>query len=324
MKIKNEKIEFVIRGGIFLFGMLICLILLSVLVRPKDNTRQSGANDYQAKGIYSQKRDSIDILAVGSSNLWCGYIPMQIYQNEGFTSYNSASLMQHSWHAYYFLKRIYKKQTPKVVLLDADMFFIEGSTPMKEFSDFMKNTFYRIFPVIEYHDRWKDLTKEDLSFDVKHSFDTPMKGLYYVQTKEPYKKHGYMNQKFHNEKITALEHIFIDKIVDLCKEHKTKVILVEAPAAGAWNYKRHQAVLKYAKEQNLDFLDANIKDIGIDWSQDTRDGGDHLNYYGAKKFTAYIETYLKTHVALKDKRQEKGYQNWNKECIQFQKMIQGN
>lgn len=322
MKIKNEKIEFLFKGSLFILGLLLCLSLLSILVRPKNNTKESGAIDYQAKGIYTQKKNSIDILAVGSSNLWCGYIPMQVYQNEGYTSYNSASLMQHSWHAYYFLKKIYKRQTPKIILLDADMFFIEGSTPTKEIEDLLKNTFYWTFPVLEYHDRWKNLTSNDMSFRVKYSSNPPMKGFYYTTSKTPYKKHGYMYQRFHNEKITLLEKIFLDKIIALCKLHHTKVVIVETPAAGAWNLKRHQEVLQYAKEHKLDFIDANTKHIGIDWTQDTRDGGEHLNYSGAKKFTAFIEQYLKTHGReLSDRRLEKGYENWNKDSREFQKLV---
>ena len=49
-------------------------------------------------------------------------------------------------------------------------------------------------------------------------------------------------------------------------------------------------------------------ELGIDWNFDSRDGGDHLNYYGALKITDYMGNYL---YNLKIKKYEKEIKNIN-------------
>jgi len=320
-KKETEKREFLIKGLLFLVGMLVCLEFLSLLTYPKDNTKKSGAYNYQAKGIYSEEKKSVDVIAIGASNFWCGYIPMQIWKNEGYTSYNCGTLMQHIWYTYYFLQKIYKTQQPKVVLIDADVFFIEDSTTLQNVNDMIRNTLYWKLPVVEYHDRWKSLSRHDFSGKVHYTFDNEMKGFYYVNYKQPYILKNYMHQRLNNQEVTVLDRIFMSKIIKLCKSHGTKIVLVEAPTESSWNYIRHNAIAAYAKEKKMDFIDANYQNIGIDWNIDSRDGGYHLNYSGAQKFTTFVEDYLKKNTKLTDHRLDSNYSNWNTDLAKFQNEV---
>ncbi len=69
------------------------------------------------------------------------------------------------------------------------------------------------------------------------------------------------------------------------------------------------------KKKQLAYVDLNLNanSLGIDWSKDTRDDGDHLNYYGAKKVSAYTGTYLCSYTDLTDHRKETPYASWNEE-----------
>ena len=58
------------------------------------------------------------------------------------------------------------------------------------------------------------------------------------------------------------------------------------------------------------------KEMGIDWSKDTRDGGNHMNYEGAKKVTAYFGNYLSTEFDLVDHRGDEKYKSWDESVEQ--------
>ena len=73
---------------------------------------------------------------------------------------------------------------------------------------------------------------------------------------------------------------------------------------------RSLAVEVVAFENNLTFIDLNKIDIGIDWSKDTSDGGDHLNIYGAEKVSSYLASYLKDHFSF-EKKSEKIKKQWD-------------
>ena len=52
-------------------------------------------------------------------------------------------------------------------------------------------------------------------------------------------------------------------------------------------------------------------DLNINWEIDTKDKGEHLNYYGAKKASLVIGNILKDTNLLVDHRNDKEYKMWN-------------
>ena len=63
-----------------------------------------------------------------------------------------------------------------------------------------------------------------------------------------------------------------------------------------------------------------MEDLGLDWSVDSVDGGDHLNYWGAKKVTQYLGTYLAQTDLLSDRRADPAYEQWNLDYESFMDM----
>ena len=60
------------------------------------------------------------------------------------------------------------------------------------------------------------------------------------------------------------------------------------------------------------YIDLNYmqEEVPIDWMTDTFDGGDHLNYDGAKKVSAYLGKYLNETGLFEDKRNNPEYDYW--------------
>lgn len=320
MQLTNKKktIIYIVKAVVFVVILFIILGGLSIIVRPKDNTKESETINHEAKAIYTEPEDTIDVVAMGASNFWCGYIPMQVWENTGITTYNCGTLMQEVWYSYYFLEEIFKTQTPKILLFDVDVLFLEDTTQIANVNSLITTALNWKLPVMEYHNRWKSVTGADITTEVKATNDNYMKGFYFVDAKESYEATpDYMDQVFDNQELTALNRFYMDKIKKLCEENGTKLVLLEAPAVRAWNHQRKNEILEYAQENNLEFLDANMADLGIDWTIDSRDAGYHLNFDGARKFTSYVEAYLGKDTSLTDHRQDPKYSKWNDDLKKY-------
>ena len=81
----------------------------------------------------------------------------------------------------------------------------------------------------------------------------------------------------------------------------------------------------YCDENHIPYLDLNTetKSLSIDWKEDTRDQGDHLNFKGAMKVTKYMESYLKQNYDLQDHRHDEQYQSWNDSLENYKKTVEG-
>ena len=76
---------------------------------------------------------------------------------------------------------------------------------------------------------------------------------------------------------------------------------------------RHDAMTAWANEHGVTYIDFNTGPyaVDIDWEADSRDGGDHLNYYGAVKYSHALGDYLVEDYDLPDHRQDSAYEAWN-------------
>ena len=105
----------------------------------------------------------------------------------------------------------------------------------------------------------------------------------------------------------------MDRILRLCQKKGKKVLIYSLCSPDCYDTARINALSDYAAAKGVDYIDLNRKwrEIGIDWSHDTRDEGDHLNEYGVAKVTAYMGAYMKDRYALTDHRGDQAYSSWD-------------
>ena len=68
---------------------------------------------------YRQPRDTVDVLAVGTSIAYAGINTNVLWEEYGIAAYDLCSAEQPFWVTYYTLQEALKTQTPRVILLDA-------------------------------------------------------------------------------------------------------------------------------------------------------------------------------------------------------------
>ena len=105
---------------------------------------------------------------------------------------------------------------------------------------------------------------------------------------------------------------------EYCENHGADLVLVSSPSPKNWTYAKHNSVSDWAQANAVTYEDLNLNDaLGIDWASDTKDGGDHLNFEGAKKVSAYVGSWLSEAYGLKDKRNNPDYKHWEEDSVEY-------
>lgn len=303
MKFNKQNI---IRSIFFVLGLIVLFWGLSKIFVPKDNAEGYGMSNISAAGILGEEEDTVDVVFIGDSEAWAGISPLNIYEEYGYTSYNCATPGQQLFYTESILEKLLEKQKPSVVVLEAEVFFTEQSA-----GDLAEEYLGRVFPLFEYHNRWKSLKPRDFTGEVYYSYLDPNKGFNCFMEADPVPEvTDYMAETDAVEHIPVLNRFVIKQIQTICEENGIELVLVRVPNMTGWSYAKHNAVKQYAAEEQLPFIDLNLELDSIDWKTDTRDQGAHLNYSGAKKVTDYLAEYLDRNYELNDHRNDPNYQSW--------------
>lgn len=209
-----------------------------------------------------------------------------------------------------------------MVILETDQLYTNSNSVQVIARDVRKQILNQ-FSVLEYHDRWKQFDPKTAVKRKSYSARFASKGQFVSGAKVPYRGKEYIKKTKKRDEINPLFVRKLDELNALCKKNGAQLILVQVPSQTTWTYARHNAVNDYAKKNGIPFLDMDLKrkEIGFSWKTDSRDAGNHLNCYGAKKVSLYVGQYIKDHVQLEDKRQNTAYAGWNDDYTTYIKHL---
>ncbi|MCR5213547.1 MAG: SGNH/GDSL hydrolase family protein [Eubacterium sp.] len=286
----------------FLIIFMIALKIISYISDPVRLQKPELANprERHISAALLEEANSMDLIIVGDSEAMVMASPEQMMEQAGISAYNFNQLGQRMSETYFFLQELTQKQSPQVMILETNV-FTQETTLKKEADVTLHNILLDRFTFLRYHGRWKELwgLKEPEEF---HSH----KGFEPVEVIDSYDGSPYMFETDEVYHINPITIYYLDKVVELCKEKGISVFLVSSPSSIHMNYPKHNAIQAYADKQGLDYIDFNLMldELGIDWSQDTGDAGDHINKYGAEKTTNYLIEYLNENYDLPDHRND--------------------
>ena len=307
-----------LRLGISFFLIFsLLLALCSWILYPRDNTKQSGIAHPEAMGFTSLPDDRVDVVAIGNSNAYSGFSPMELWGNYGYAAYVSGEPRQQMASAVTLLEKYYQTQQPKVVILETDEVF----TGNNHVSAVALGRLENFFPIVKYHNNWKTIRLSTLLRRPQHSYLSPMMGQSVSSAVRGYEGGDYMKPCGQKTEIPAAARLYLDKFKTVCQEHNTQLLLVSFPCAKTWSAARHDAMTAYAKENGLTYIDLNENcgSYGFNWKTDTGDAGTHLNASGARKVTACLGSYLKANCGLTDRRGSADWSLWQKSYQQYEK-----
>lgn len=308
----------------FVMVFVVIVGMLGVAFTPKKSDPGSGITNSNARGFYGEPKNSIDVLILGDSNAYSACSPMYIWNKYGIPTYVAAEGFQNVTGASNLLDEVLTCQKPKLVVFDVNMLWT-GKTTLKKVENNLKNMAYKYLPLAQYHNRWKSMDVKEM-FEVKdYTYRSASRGQYLSMEVKPFTGQSKMVKTNAVEDIPEVSRVLLDKLISKCNENGIKMMFMETPTAKSWNYARHNAMVKYAKQKKIDFVDMNTLEgkYAIDWSTDTRDGGRHLNCDGAEKVSAYLGKYISEHYSFKDKRDSEKYADWNNDYLDYIKYMSG-
>lgn len=288
------------------------------VMAPKNNSSRAGIHDSGAKGFLAEPENSLDALFLGDSEVYCCVIPLTIWEEQGITSYVCGSSDQKLYQAEDYLRRALETQSPKVVFLETNILYRDHSA-----IDVLPHRVEELFPLIRYHDRWKDLHISDFTDPIRFTSLSQDKGYVYKTEILAADDSDYMTPSDGLARIPGKNVRRMEKILDACQAHGAELILFSSPSTINWSSVRHNAVAQLAQDLDIAYIDMNLmqEQIPIDWQTDTLDRGDHMNYTGAQKVSAYLGSYLAERELFTDKRSDPAFSQWNDSLAAFRSTI---
>lgn len=281
---------------------------------------------YTTKEFYALEENSIEVFIVGSSQIVTGVSSMAMYENYGISAFGLGTGNAPMAGNYHWLKECQKTQDISLVAIEVSMLY----EPTKQFLfrrafDPMKLSLNKleavneqsraydgdgvlsyVFPMIKYHNRWKELTEEDFVLHEQDSLVYRGNVMKSGVKPVPYEKVIIDNDAPRNIDMEADQLEYFEKILSYCKENGWDVVLFKTPKT-SWSLSKSEGVSALAEQYDVPFLDFNydklMKEIKFDPMRDLRDA-DHPNLRGAEKISDYLGKYLKENYDLKDYRQD--------------------
>lgn len=315
-------------GAILLLGVVITFIFgryCKIVKSPRDSFYQ----------FYNYIDDNmIDVLCVGSSHVWYGINPVQMYNDYGIAAFDLVNGSQGAWHSYYYIKEALKTQNPKIVILD--VFTMQRGDEVYN-DEVVKNNLLNMsiswdkwqallvdgnaeskadifwgFPIT--HTRYREVNKDD--FEVSGNMDNFLGYTYLYDSIAEGERTPAIDALTVTDSLPVTEKTekYLRKIIELCLNRGIDIILVNSPQQNITieMQKKYNYIQEIADEYQILFLNGCLynNEIGIDYTIDLRQDGHHMNYSGVTKYTKWLSDYLSKNYNLPDRRGNTQYEVW--------------
>ncbi|WP_024867309.1 hypothetical protein [Butyrivibrio sp. FCS014] len=330
---------------LFLAMLAFCVTAASILVKRKDSDHKYA--DFFDKAA----QDQIDVLFFGSSHVINACNPCVLFEDYGITSYNMGghgSVMQAT---YWELMEALNYTTPKYVVVDTflmqkDYKFLdvmeENATEddpnvaleqlhlnmdawptdhikLAAVTDMIQSPLRRmefLFTMTAYHDRWKELTKDDYEALFGRGERNRMFGAEMRYNVERFPKTYPDPEGWVGLETYTVGEEYLEKIIDECQNRNIGVIVTFLPCSATTEDKKAAiSAEEISAKYDVPFyymLDGDI----IDLYTDLNDTG-HLNALGATKVTQFLGEILMDTGEFEDHRGDPDYDDWQEKADAF-------
>jgi len=266
--ISNSK--FILRIVVFLVCMVVVFHFVGESYQKAGKENKINAFTKQRlDDFYGLKKDSLDMVFVGSSHAYCTFDP-EIFDKKlaGKRSFQMGTPLQHPDTTYYLLKEIYQTQTPKTVVMELYWDVLDGNFSLKQAESYLevsqneeiqKEYLKKGFPMgarlrhellpIRFQQEYFAFASKSMEENLEEMYAVSKKKAETQGGTEYYRSKGYVfcdmmmleseyntTNQFRNldgKKWTMAkrQREYLEKIVALCKDKGSQVIFVTAPVA---------------------------------------------------------------------------------------------
>jgi len=272
----------------------------------------------------------VDVLCVGSSHVFSGINPKQMFDDKGIAAYDLAIGSQAPWQSYYYIREACRFQKPKLIVFDTYMVGAANSDSYQDYqtvnnlldcplslnkicavmasrADSKLNILLR-FPYI--YDKYEDFS--GLTIDKFYGIKNNNFGYSRNDIVEVYNDVEDVSAVTEVLPLDSKNEKYLRLIIEFCQKNGIKIVLAHTPwpCITTETQMRFNRVAEIADEYRIEFLDGckHSKEMGIDYTTDSCGDGGHLNHSGVTKYTFWLENKLDSQYFLQDRREDTEYQ----------------
>lgn len=319
---RNKNLKNILSVLAVLLVFLCVFSLVSRLLSPKYMTDLEEGSMISS---YYDETGNHDVIFIGDCEVYANFSPLEMYRTNGITAYVRGTSQQLIWQSYHILKETLRYEKPKAVVFNVNS--VRYSEPVSEaynrltidqmrwsedkvniILDSMteEETFLSyVFPILRYHSRFDELTREDWEYLFKtrentfngYQLHTEVVPVGNLPVKRPLASYDFGKVCYE----------YLEKMALLCQENDIELILVKAPSVYPYWYDEYdEQIRSFAQKWDVAYYNfvAEAEKIGLDYSVDTYDAGLHLNVSGAAKLSGYFAQILADDHGIPDRRSD--------------------
>ncbi len=324
--------------------ILICIFMLKSL---SYIMRTGGESKARFAGFYAEKRNSIDVLMIGSSTVGTSFSAPYMWDRYGFTSYPLSTNSLRPKAIKYLIEEGLKYQSPDLIVIEMRTFIADDDEMasdeghVRETVDNMRYSFNRIrainaltekyedklpfyLDIMKYHSNWGSLLQpgEWLMFEYRKKNIT--KGFEYKKRRQLFRTDDtpavYTDERL---EIPKEQEAVLRDLLQYLKDKGLNALFVVTPRADLESYEPQMNYCSdIVTEAGYDFLDLNYRydDMGFDYRYDLDDGA-HTNLWGAIKCSDALGRYINDNYSLKKTYSQSTISEWDKSYEYFSERV---
>lgn len=326
---------------VFIILFIIVFIVLTYIMKPIN------VNLKNITGFYGEPENSLDMVYIGGSAAFVYWQPLKAYEDSGIVSYNFAINSVQAENYIYMIKEILKTQNPNLIVLDARAFqyrddeergpdsvryynFTTGLPFSKNRYEYIENNVPKYlgedtlafhFDLIKYHTNRDELDIKTSLKMMLGTYKNEYKGAAIYQRVAPIKK---QDLKTNNRTSLSLEtEKILIELLEYIKTIDCEFLFVVSPySMPKEDIEKFNYIEEKIENNGFKFLDVNeyYDEMQLDFNTNFYDMN-HVNIFGAEKYTNFLESYIKKNYNLPDRREDTNYDSWDKLLKNWHKQI---
>lgn len=314
---------------------LICVIAILIGGGYYCNKLMTSKLSFEQYKPFFDSDEEFDVLFLGSSHVYFGISPLDLYHNYGITSYNLAMMGNYIPSNYYHLKEVLKlfksqkRALPKVVVVDIsadgdrvtrlhsgwDAFPLsKNKMEMARSLVPEQDRLEMLIPFALYHSRWNELSKEDFVMNINRFYGMGEGGYGVV-----YPADEIVSDSSDIVEVDLNTLNYLNQIEEECEMLGIKLIFIHIPYTYRPDLQRMaNGICQYEEEQGNLCVNYMNQVIQLDYDIDFFDAG-HLNPAGMRIMTDEVGKML-VGLGVEDHRGEAQTEHWNQvyeDYVQF-------
>jgi len=305
-----------------IFRVIIFLVILFLLInsvttvllyrdRIEDNT------SYQVVNFYKEKRDSAEVVFVGSSNCFSFYSPLFAYNAYGIKTTNFSSSGMGMVAYKYAVEEVKKTQSKAKIVVTVTPLDEMSYSGLHYLADYMPwsmnklnllkkyfsqrnesilNSIEYFIPIMRFHERWSEVNPVNIKLDDGTKGATSH--IYYLSYVNDISKDYFVSDE--REEIPDDWDSIMNDLLDYCDESNTDIVFLFPPRSYTQEeYQRLNSLIDLIEKRHYTVMDLRdkLELIGLNPTYDFYDIR-HTNVHGSIKYTDYVIKEVTRHYGL--------------------------